>query len=131
MTIDADNKDWTWVLSRPCPECHFECTRYDRNEIGAMIRANSALWNNALAQPNANVRFRDDLWSVLEYGCHVRDVYLVYQTRVVRMLTEDGPRYDNWDQNLTAYDEHYAQQDPSNVAKELVAAAEAIACILA
>ena len=127
MPMEPDNKDWTWVLSRPCPECHFESTRYERSEISAMIRANSAQWRKVLAQQNAHIRSRDDLWSVLEYGCHVRDVYTVYQTRVVRMLTEDGPHYANWDQNVTARDDGYAQQNPTQVAAELDAAADAIA----
>jgi len=36
------------------------------------------------------------------------------------MLTENGPHYDNWDQDTTALDNHYDEQDPSTVADELV-----------
>ncbi|HJV98781.1 MAG TPA: DinB family protein, partial [Arthrobacter sp.] len=26
MVIVPDVKDWTWVLSRPCPECSFDAS---------------------------------------------------------------------------------------------------------
>jgi hypothetical protein len=45
----------------------------------------------------------------------------------VLMLTEDGPRYPNWDQDATALAGGYASQDPAVVAGELHDAAEVIA----
>ncbi len=127
MTITPDNKDWTWVLSRPCPECSFATQLHERQHISTMIRSNAELWCSALAQPKPELRFRDEHWSILEYGCHVRDVYAVYQTRVHRMLTENGPHYDNWDQDITARDDDYANQDAADVARQLEAAAEVLA----
>ena len=35
------------------------------------------------------------------------------------MLTEDGPRYPNWDQDATAVADRYGEQDPAVVAAEL------------
>ena len=43
------------------------------------------------------------------------------------MLTEDAPRYANWDQDATAVTERYGEQDPDLVAGELVAAAARLA----
>ena len=43
------------------------------------------------------------------------------------MLTEDDPRYANWDQDATAVDDDYGEQDASTVAGELVIAAARIA----
>jgi hypothetical protein len=43
------------------------------------------------------------------------------------MLTEDGPRFANWDQDVTAVQDNYAAQDPAVVAGELTAAAGVIA----
>ena len=43
------------------------------------------------------------------------------------MLTEDEPRFANWDQDETAERERYAEQDPAEVGPALVAAAEAVA----
>jgi hypothetical protein len=43
------------------------------------------------------------------------------------MLTEDDPKYPNWDQDATAVADNYFGQDPAVVADELVAAAATIA----
>ena len=39
------------------------------------------------------------------------------------MVSEDHPRFPNWDQNETAIRERYGEQDPEVVAEELEAAA--------
>ena len=125
--IVPDVKDWTWVLERPCPECGFDASGFARDQVGAEARANAATWVRLLADPGAAVRTRSDRWSVLEYACHVRDVFRVCDYRLERMLTEDGPRYDNWDQDATAIDDRYDEQDPTTVGDEVVAAAAVIA----
>jgi hypothetical protein len=43
------------------------------------------------------------------------------------MLDEDDPTYPNWDQDRAAVDERYGEQDPSTVARDLDAAAAALA----
>jgi hypothetical protein len=43
------------------------------------------------------------------------------------MLTEDGPHYPNWDQDATAVEDRYHEQDPSAVAAGLRDAADALA----
>jgi hypothetical protein len=62
------------------------------------------------------------VWSPLEYGAHVRDVYRLFDARLVQMLTEDTPSFANWDQDETAIKERYSEQDPELVADELEAA---------
>ena len=125
--IEPDRKDWTWVLEHPCPECGFDASTFAADRVAAEARASAATWVGLLAAPGASKRFRDDRWSVLEYACHVRDVFRVCDYRLDRMLTEDGPHYENWDQDVTAADERYGEQDPATVAGEVVAAAEIIA----
>ena len=88
--------------------------------------ANAAAWEVLLQRDDASLRFRPDRWSVLEYACHVRDVFRVYDHRLARMLDEDAPHYDNWDQNETAAVDAYRAQDPATVGPELVAAAEVV-----
>ena len=92
-----------------------------------MIRANAAAWRAPLAAADAADRPRPDRWSALEYGCHVRDVFRLYDYRLGLMLTEDDPLYPNWDQDETAVAGDYASQDPAVVADELASAADAIA----
>ena len=127
MTIVPDGKDWTWVLGRPCPECGLDTQSFAREEIPAMIRANAAAWRAPLAAPGAADRPRPDRWSALEYGCHVRDVFRLYDYRLGLMLTEDDPFYPNWDQDETAVADDYAAQDPAVVTGELASAGQALA----
>jgi hypothetical protein len=127
MTIVPDEKDWTWVLRRPCPECGLDTSSFAREDIAAMILANAAGWREPLAAAGAARRPRPDKWSPLEYGCHVRDVLKLYDYRLTLMLTQDDPLYPNWDQDETAVADRYDTQDPATVADELTAAAEAVA----
>jgi hypothetical protein len=98
VPIVPDDKDWTWVLERPCPECGFD----------------------ASAVPPASV-------APLEYACHVRDVCTLYHRRLDLMLREDDPLYPNWDQDATAVEERYREQDPAAVFAQLHDAANALA----
>jgi hypothetical protein len=125
--IAPDDKDWTWVLQRRCDDCGFDATAFAVTETGARTRANAAAWEVLLQRDDAPLRFRPDRWSVLEYACHVRDVFRVYDARLTRMLDEDGPHYDNWDQDQTAALEAYHAQDPRVVGPELVEAGDVIA----
>ena len=127
MAIAPDTKDWTWVLDRPCPECGFDVRSFPREDVGAMVRANAEKWTALLADPRASKRPSEDVWSALEYGCHVRDVFELYDERLVMMIEQDEPSYPNWDQDATAIEQRYGEQDPSRVAGELKAAAAALA----
>ena len=128
MTIEPDTKDWTWVLRRPCTECGFDAQSFSRDQLGGMIRANAAAWQRVLTGlGDPRVRPSPAKWSVLEYGCHVRDVLRLYEQRLALMLTQDGPQFPNWDQDATAAEDRYGEQDPVLVAGELATAAEVIA----
>lgn len=127
MSITPDTKDWTWVLDRPCPECGFEGSAVDHDDVPAMLRANAVAWRDVLARPDVRTRPDPTKWSPLEYAAHVRDTCRVYTERLHLMLTQDGPHYPNWDQDATAVEDRYAEQDPATVAEELVAAAERLA----
>lgn len=128
MTIVPDTKDWTWVLRRPCPECGLDTRSFGREAIAGMIRANAAAWPDVLGPADAaRRRPAPEKWSALEYGCHVRDVLRLYDQRLEMMLSQDGPRYPNWDQDATALADRYGEQDPAVVAAELGRAAEGLA----
>jgi hypothetical protein len=57
----------------------------------------------------------------------VRDVYRIYDERLRRMLTEDAPTYQNWDQDATAIEDRYSEQAPAQVVAELDEAATRLA----
>lgn len=127
MPIVPDTKDWTWVLERRCPECHFDTRHFVREDVGKMIRETGVQWREVLANPDVGRRPADNVWSALEYGCHVRDVFEVYDERLGMMLEQKDPGFPNWDQDATAVEARYSEQDPGTVAKELEASAERIA----
>jgi len=126
-TIVPDTKNWTWVLERACPECGLDTTQVAFTELPTLIRENAAAWPGVLAR--ADVRDRPDAqtWSALEYAAHVRDVFRIFDVRLRLILDEDDPLFVNWDQDATAVEDRYGEQDPRLVAEELVAAAAALA----
>ena len=129
MTIEPETKNWTWVLERPCEECGFDTRTFPRGDIARLSRQAGDPWPELLADPLARVRPSESCWSALEYGCHVRDVFLLGVHRVRRMLEEDDPRFDNWNQDETAVAERYDLQDPLEVGSEILAAADALATV--
>jgi hypothetical protein len=131
MPIVPDDKDWTWVLQQVCPECGFDTADVDRDDLAGRITATNVAWRAILERPDVTERPDDATWSPLEYGCHVRDVHRVYAGRIGRMLTEDDPHYENWDQDATAVEDAYGEQDPVAVSAELSAAGEELGALLA
>lgn len=124
MTITPDDKDWTWVLERPCEECGFDASQVRLTSAGDMVRANSRQWATVLERGTARRRSHEDRWSDLEYACHVRDVYAIFDQRLALMLSLDDPVFENWDQDETAVRERYDLQDPSVVRREIEDAAD-------
>jgi len=127
VTIEPDNKNWTWVLERPCPDCAFDASTIVPRQIGAIIRDLASQWEAVLYHPLVTTRPSPAVWSPLEYGCHVRDVFRLFLFRLDLMLTLDVPTFENWDQDATAVAERYDLQDPNIVRRELVLAADELA----
>ena len=123
MSITPDTKDWTWVLERPCPECGFDAAAHDVSDLPELLEDTASAWSQVLGRGDATDRPRPGVWSALEYGCHVRDVHVLFAERVRLMLAEDVPTFANWDQDATAVERDYGSQDPAAVAAELVEAA--------
>lgn len=126
-TPPADDKDWTWVLNRPCPKCGFDAQALPGADIAGLVRTAAARWHRALDRDDVRARPSPQVWSVLEYGCHVRDVCRIFDVRARSMLNLENPRFENWDQDATALAERYWTQGPADVAAELVEAAERLA----
>jgi hypothetical protein len=127
MTISPDTKNWTWVLERECPECGFDAAAFDPRTMPAAVRANAKEWSELLDHELVRRRPEAGRWSALEYGCHVRDVFVLFNERLRLMLEMDDPTYQNWDQDATAVSERYDEQDPADVLPSLLHAADALA----
>ncbi|MDP9116074.1 MAG: DinB family protein [Actinomycetota bacterium] len=122
-----DDKDWTWVLQRSCPECGFDAQALDRTRIPALVAGVIARFEAALATDDAARRPQPRVWSTLEYACHVRDVCAIFAERVRLMLAYDDPLFTNWDQDETARVQRYWERDRAEVARELGSAGGQIA----
>jgi hypothetical protein len=123
MAIVPDTKDWTFVLTRPCPECGYDASAIVFAEIPDRLVAIASAWDDVLCRPGVRERPSADRWSELEYGCHVRDVFGRFSGRLRVMLEETDPTFPNWDQDKTAVEDRYGEQDPAVVRRELSAAA--------
>lgn len=129
--ITPDDKDWTWVLEQTCPECGFDASACAHTDVARLIRANAAEWRSLGEQGRLTATRPDpQTWSPLEYACHVRDVFARFDQRMALMLEEDDPLFPNWDQDATAEEDRYGEQDPATVVADLVANADAIAARL-
>jgi hypothetical protein len=128
VTPPPDGKDWTWVLQRRCPQCGTDVSGLPPQEVAGLLRAAAARWQQELTgRADLAQRPEPAVWSPLEYGCHVRDVCRRFDRRVELMLTEQDPVFENWDQDATAVEERYGEQDAATVAAELDAAAARLA----
>src|SRR5581483_528082 len=125
--IQPDHKNWTWVLTRPCPDCGFDASTFPCIGVVDALRQNAREWTTILSRPWASQRPFPQQWSALEYGCHVRDVFRLFDQRLRSMLTEDDPIFENWDQDRTAHDEQYGSQEPERVAGEILEASATLA----
>lgn len=124
-----EDRDWTYVITDGCDECGF--IPFDPTLAPDRIRAIVPEWREALASDHATVRPAPQVWSPLEYGCHVRDVCRLMAHRAELMLATDGAQFANWDQDATAIEDRYWEQDPATVADEIAAAAGAAADVFA
>lgn len=76
------------------------------------------------------LRPEDGGWSGLEYAAHVRDVFTFYAGRIERVLAEDRPQLEHLDLEVLREERRYNDQDPTVVADEVTAAANAMADLL-
>jgi hypothetical protein len=124
---EPDDKDWTWVLDQPCPDCGFDGAALDRSQIPALVRHSADAFAARLTAPDATVRPEPRTWSPTEYACHIADVCVVFSQRLELMRSTDDPLFQNWDQDRTAIEQRYWEQQPAQVSARLSAVAEQIA----
>ena len=129
--IVPDTKDWTWVLDRPCPDCGFDPTAQALADLPRAFHDTAMAWFDVLARVAVAERPSPDVWSPLEYACHVRDVHELFGQRLRLMLAEDEPTFANWDQDATAIERGYRGADSATVSVELIEAAGTVAGIYA
>jgi hypothetical protein len=112
-----------------CGECEFA---YDLDRYGSSSEAISGGADEIARLLGGHDRSADDVvrsrpapdvWSVLEYGCHVRDVLLVQRERVLLARRVDCPSLPSMGRDERAGHDGYAEQSPVDVARQLTDAA--------
>jgi hypothetical protein len=125
--IVPDDKNWTWVLEQRCEDCGFDASKFDVAKTGYAIRDQGSRWALVLQGNSATMRPMPAVWSPLEYGCHVRDVFRKFDERLQMMIEEVDPQFENWDQDATAIEDRYDLQEAAVVSTELREAGLALA----
>lgn len=71
-----------------------------------------------------------EVWSALEYACHVRDVLLVMRERVLQVLREPAPpAFTPMGRDERVEHDRYAEQSPIDVARQIADAAAMLAFV--
>ncbi|HEY5251543.1 MAG TPA: DinB family protein, partial [Acidimicrobiales bacterium] len=100
-------------------------------DIPAAMRALSVQYRDALLDPDVaglvGMRPEPDVWSALEYACHVRDVWLVQRDRAILALVVDTPSYARMFRDDRTDLAGYQREDVTEVAGEVVMAANLMA----
>lgn len=129
--IAPDTKDWTWTTQRRCAECGFDASTVAAADLGDLIPALTAPWQDVLTREDVRVRPQPTTWSPLEYAAHVHEVLDVFAGRFELVLSEDNPLLPNWDQDAASIEGDYAAQDPVVLAREIPERTTALVAILA
>jgi len=125
-------RDWAQVVAAGCPDCGFEPALGEDALAFEVARAAEA-WDAFLrAADDAALRHRaePEVWSALEYACHVRDVFSLFAQRILTTLREDEPDLGWWDHEAAVRAEGYNEQDVHAVADDLLRNAGRLTTVL-
>jgi DinB superfamily len=116
-----------------CADCGFNYDLSQSAAAGRSIRERVAEVVTILHARDCNVRPRrqPDVWSPLEYGCHLRDMLLVQRERVLAARRMDRPDCPPSGRDERAVHDGYAEQEPKDVARQLADAAQMFSNVLA
>jgi hypothetical protein len=117
-----------------CEECGFDYGQ-PLDDPGAALRTVASRFRAPLTRflpgedGDALIRARPqpDVWSALEYACHVRDVFEIQRERIGRALVEDGYEPPVMRRDERVEELAYNAQDPLVVLDAITANADALA----
>ncbi|WP_084512524.1 DinB family protein [Nocardia mikamii] len=114
-----------------CAECGYEYRPDEAPQAAtAILDGVTELAATLNDCPDARRRRLPEVWSPLEYGCHVRDVLLVQRERVLLARRTDRPALLTMGRDERADHDGYTEQDPADVAQELLVSARLLANVL-
>jgi hypothetical protein len=117
----------TTVTTVRCDGCGFEWGSVPQDQVVERLDASVFSYTERLAATEpADLRRRPDpdVWSALEYACHVRDVLLVMRERFLLVLRSSSPpAFTPMGRDERVVHDRYAEQSPRDVSRQLVDAA--------
>jgi S-DNA-T family DNA segregation ATPase FtsK/SpoIIIE len=105
-----------------CESCGYAYDALSRPDLPGAVRTHAAAIADRLRTAEVALLRRrpsPEVWSALEYSCHVRDVVHVQIERLGRALTEDEPDFVPMNREERVLLERYNEQSPEAVAAEL------------
>ncbi len=111
-----------------CDECGFRYASVADDALPGRLREFGGRYAAALGairQPRR--RPAEQVWSPLEYACHVRDVFRVQGERLALALEVDEPEFTPMGRDERVVADAYNAQDPAVVLAELAGAAADLA----
>lgn len=108
-----------------CAECGFEYDLALAPSVSMLTKGHAREYADLLRAAPSALRRRSSpqVWSPLEYACHMRDVLLVQRERVLAARRRDTPVAESMGRDERVDHDGYAQQNPTAVARQLQDAA--------
>lgn len=114
-----------------CQQCGFVYDLATAPAAADAVTAGAGAIASALTSlDDVRTRCQTDVWSPLEYACHVRDVLLVQRERVLTARRAERPSFTPMGRDERVEHDGYAAQDPHDVARQLADAATLFANVL-
>ncbi|NES29923.1 DinB family protein [Micromonospora terminaliae] len=111
-----------------CDECLFVYSALDRGALPGRLRDVAGAYPDALhGVPDVRRRPAPEVWSPLEYACHVRDVFRVQAERLALALRVAEPEFTPMGRDELVVTERYNAQAPEVVLADLATAADGFA----
>jgi hypothetical protein len=126
---------WFLIVSNgSCPECGLVASSVGEADLGFAIVEEARLWDQLLTRlgdkPSLLARTAPEVWSALEYACHVRDTLTLFADRIVLAIDTESPRFEYQDQAAAVLERRYNDADPAEVAAAICSNAERFALLL-
>jgi DinB superfamily len=117
-----------------CDQCGFDYEALSLEEVSSELDRLSVGFVEVLtrSEPEERTRLRPepDVWSALEYSCHVRDVFLAQRERILLALVEVHPLFVSMYREQRCVLDGYAAQNPHEVAAQLAMAGAMLTSLL-
>nr|WP_081594254.1 DinB family protein [Nocardia brasiliensis] len=121
-----------WPGVDTCAECGFVYDLTRATDVASLATEHAVEYADLLLTDSPKLRQRPapEVWSPLEYACHMRDVLFVQRERALAARRWDTPEATPMGRDERVEHDGYADQRPSDVGRQLRDAAQLFANVL-